>query len=646
MRLFFLIILSVPISLFARNESVDSLTNVLKQQTEPGDRAKTLLELGNEYFLYSTDTSIYYFDQAYKLAQRTTDNKLKAEVSYRLALCYQYIDPAKSAEYSFESVRLAEKTGDLRLVGYSRNLMGNLYRSNGELDKAMEEYKYSLKVAESANDSLQIARCYNNIGIVHMINGDYEIGLEYWLESLDIKLRIGEEEAAAATMSNIGLYYKDIGRYYEAREMLDRALEINIKNNDYESISFCYTIIGDMHWRMQNYHEAVGAYHISLAYSDTINTYYDKADSYIGLSRVLDSLGRHKEALKYQRLYTQLIMDFNSENNATITREMTTQFETEKKEKENELLKSENNAKNAEIALKEANNRYLWIGLGGAAVILVLIIFILTRVRQAKKEIEHQKHIVEEKNREITDSISYAKRLQEAILPTEQTINANFKENFVLYMPKDIVAGDFYWMEKKGDTVLFAVADCTGHGVPGAMVSVVCHNALNRAVREFELTNPGQVLDKVTDLVIETFEKSAEEVKDGMDICLCAFDFSKNTVQYSGANNSLYHMRNGEFTEIKATKQPVGKYANRLPFETHVIPFSKGDVFYLFTDGFADQFGGEKGKKMKYKPFKRLLINNYKHGMRAQHSMLQGNFDKWKGEFEQVDDVCIAGIRV
>ena len=428
---------------FAFNGQVDSLKKVLTRLTDPGERAFVLMDLGNQYLLYSNDTAIAYYDQAYNLAMRTANIKLKAEVSYKLGMAYQYIDIAKSAEYTLESLEYSEKSEDARLIGYSRTMLGNLYRANGELDKAMTEYKNALKVSEVALDSLQIARCYNNVGIVHMMKGEYDTGLDYWLKSLEMKIELGEEEAAAATMSNIALYYKDIGRYFEAQEYLDRALEINIKNKDYESISFCYTIIGDMHWRMDAPSKAVRAYKMSLAYSDTINSYYDKADSYIGLSRVLDSLNRHKEALYYQRLYTELMIDLTSESNARITRELTTHFETEKKEKENLALKGQNEAKDARIELEQASVRYLWIGLGLAFAILILIVFVLNRVRLAKRQVEEQKHIVEEKNREITDSISYAKRLQDAILPTQESIDHYIKNNYVLYLPKDIVAGDF-----------------------------------------------------------------------------------------------------------------------------------------------------------------------------------------------------------
>jgi serine phosphatase RsbU (regulator of sigma subunit) len=262
---------------------------------------------------------------------------------------------------------------------------------------------------------------------------------------------------------------------------------------------------------------------------------------------------------------------------------------------------------------------------------------------------EEQKLIVQEKNREIMDSINYAKRIQHAILPPEELVSKYIDKNFILYLPKDVVAGDFYWFEPLGDHILLAAADCTGHGVPGAMVSVVCHNSLNRAVREFGLTDPGEILDKVTELVIETFERSNEEVKDGMDIALISIPKtteSSKTITYAGANNSLYYVQDGELKEIKADKQPIGKYTERKPFTTKSIDVHEGDMIYLYSDGYADQFGGPRGKKFKYKPLKNLLLQNASNPVDYQKKILIHEFIDWKSDLEQIDDVCIIGVRI
>jgi len=276
--------------------------------------------------------------------------------------------------------------------------------------------------------------------------------------------------------------------------------------------------------------------------------------------------------------------------------------------------------------------------------------FITTR-SAAEKQIEMQRMLLETKNKETTDSIKYAKRLQEAILPPLSFIKQYLPEHFVLYKPKDIVAGDFYWfyVTPKEDTIYIAAADCTGHGVPGAMVSVVCSNALNRTVKEFGISEPGKILDKVRELVIETFEKSESEVKDGMDIALLQIkkcEQSTIEVQYSGANNPLWYIEKNELKEVKADKQPIGTYAEQKPFTTHKLSLHKGASLYVFTDGFADQFGGPKGKKYKYKQLEEKLLANTDKGLDEQKHSLEKNFNEWKGNLEQIDDVLVIGIKV
>ena len=283
-------------------------------------------------------------------------------------------------------------------------------------------------------------------------------------------------------------------------------------------------------------------------------------------------------------------------------------------------------------------------------------------LNEANQEISQAKHEIEEKNNEILDSINYAKRIQTAILPPDSYWQKNLPDSFVLYLPKDIVAGDFYWMETIENEVLFAAADCTGHGVPGAMVSVVCHNALNRVVREFGMHQPAEILDKVTDLVIETFERSNHEVKDGMDISLCGLTVDTMQLEFAGANNPLWLVRKGndeyeglslnmelgEYSlyEIKADKQPVARFSHRKDFTYNKVKVQSGDVIYLSSDGFPDQFGGPKGKKLKSKNFKKLLMDIHPKSMPEQREILKDKFEDWRGDFEQLDDVCVIGVRV
>lgn len=269
-------------------------------------------------------------------------------------------------------------------------------------------------------------------------------------------------------------------------------------------------------------------------------------------------------------------------------------------------------------------------------------------IEKQKSKILHDGLLLAEKNKEITDSINYAKRIQEAILPPEKTIYDALPGTFILYRPKDIVAGDFYWFEKYDETFFIAAADCTGHGVPGALVSVVCSNALNRSLLESKITDPGKLLDKTREIVLETLSKNNEEVKDGMDISLCKIKklHEKDSwqIEWAGANNPLIYFSEGNLYEVNADKQPVGKSTHSRPFTTHRLELKKGDSLFLFTDGFADQFGGPKGKKLKYTNLKKLFHENTGTSPYKLNQKLQETFDQWKGELEQIDDVCIIGI--
>lgn len=273
------------------------------------------------------------------------------------------------------------------------------------------------------------------------------------------------------------------------------------------------------------------------------------------------------------------------------------------------------------------------------------------KVAHRTKELQLQKDLMGEKNQEILDSITYAERLQQAILPPLKQFVGKVEDIFILYKPKDIVSGDFYWMATRGKKVLIAAVDCTGHGVPGAMVSVVGSNGLYRCIKEFGLSKPSEILDRLTDIVIETFESDGTGIKDGMDISLCSIDRETRLVEFAGANNPLW-ISKGEaksaesIIEIKGNKQPIGAFEHRKPFTNHSIQLEKGDSIYMFTDGFADQFGGLKGKKFKYKPFRKLIAENSNLPMEQQRTHLDYSFEKWRGDFEQVDDICLIGIRL
>jgi serine phosphatase RsbU (regulator of sigma subunit) len=269
-------------------------------------------------------------------------------------------------------------------------------------------------------------------------------------------------------------------------------------------------------------------------------------------------------------------------------------------------------------------------------------------VRQ-KEEIEKQRQKLEELYKDVTDSIRYAKRLQESILPPDFMVRDMFPESFVLYKPKDIVSGDFYWFHKRQKKVLFAAVDCTGHGVPGAFMSLVGSNAINQAIKEHGLVQPSLILDDINKISSEALNKGAERnsVRDGMDIALCALDLDSRELEFAGANNPLYLIRGGELTQIKPDAFAIGGFTpGTKQYTNHKIKLQKGDCLYIFSDGYADQFGGVRGKKFMYRQFRNNLLAISSRPMDEQRKFLDEAIESWRGRYEQVDDMLVIGVRV
>ncbi len=270
-------------------------------------------------------------------------------------------------------------------------------------------------------------------------------------------------------------------------------------------------------------------------------------------------------------------------------------------------------------------------------------------VVEQKEEVERQRQKVEGLYKDLTDSIRYAQRLQNSILPSEDWISERLSDFFILFKPKDIVSGDFYWFEETDGKLVYSAVDCTGHGVPGAFMSLVGHNGLDQAVNEHKLQKPSDILDDLNKLTSESLNKTSEgaSVKDGMDLALCTLDLKNNKLEYAGANNPLYFIRDGEFTQIKGDKVPIGgDQEGEHQYTNHELDIRSGDVIYIFSDGYPDQFGGPKGKKFKYKPFKELLLAEHHRPMSEQQKLLDQTIEEWRGELEQIDDILVIGVRI
>ena len=339
----------------------------------------------------------------------------------------------------------------------------------------------------------------------------------------------------------------------------------------------------------------------------------------------------------------------------------------------NKIIEAENKLKETNVLLTNLKRTNLWIGIALGCITLSLFLAVygyfrqrtLTKLVSQKSEvIKKQSKQLLQRNLEVQDSISYAKRIQNAMLPSSTMLKNYFDQAFVMYEPKDVVAGDFFWIREENECLYFAVADCTGHGVPGAMMSVICHNALNRAIRELGDVEPSKLLDLTRVYVIEQIAQGEESVMDGMDIALCKFDKNSRVLEFAGAQSPLWLLTdriidhdqfkqteiegsNCSIYEVKGDKQPVGQFSGAKPFINHSIQLTQGDVIYIFSDGFADQFGGKRGKKMKYSLFKQILtLAQDQMILDGQKDFLSEYFVGWKGDLEQVDDVCVMGLKL
>jgi len=276
-------------------------------------------------------------------------------------------------------------------------------------------------------------------------------------------------------------------------------------------------------------------------------------------------------------------------------------------------------------------------------------------LEKANKEIQAQRDLatgqrdqIAAQKKEITDSIHYAERIQRSILPSSAKVKSRVADYFVLFKPRDIVSGDFFWSTEVGPNTILVAADCTGHGVPGAFMSMLGISFLNEIVNKNHILNADEILNQLRNHVIEALKQKGKEgeAKDGMDIALCVINEETGTLQFAGANNPLYFIRDNELESIRGDKMPVAIHLKMPPFTLHEIKIKKGDIFYIFSDGFADQFGGDAGKKFKYKPFRELLLSSHQKPMEEQEQILEKTFTDWKRDYEQIDDVVIMGFRI
>jgi len=568
----------------------------------------------------------------------------------------------KTLENYFKSLKIKEEIGDKKGMANSYNNIGVIYLKQKNYTKALDIFTKSLTICKEISDKQGTAMAYGNIGLVYFYENDFKKSLDSQLEGFKIRKTIGDKQGMTLSLTNIGNIYINQSDYRMALDIYFQGLNIDreIGNKRGECVS--YNNIGTCYMQMADYEKALQYLNKALTLCKDLEDNGELEDVYSALSDLYGKKGDYKQAFYFQKLYSDIKDTILNEESSRQLTEMNSKYESEKKDKQ--LIK-----KDAEITKQQVEKEKQIIlrnaFIMGFLLVLVLAFFIFRGYRQKQKA----NKLLDEKNEKITDSINYAKRIQDSVLPPIVEIKKQLPESFVLYKPKDIVSGDFYWfynpspLENGRGEILLAAVDCTGHGVPGAFMSMMGYNLLEQVVKKHHILQPAMILNELSKLIVESLRQTDQlgKINDGMDIALISLTRNAESIgsgkgndnplfcqlEYAGAHNSLYLIRNGVLHETKASRSAIGfSLEKSFRFTNHTIPLEKGDCCYIFTDGFVDQKGGPDNEKFYYQPFRELLVEIHPLSMEEQKQKLEKVFSEWKGNSEQVDDMLVIGFRV
>jgi serine phosphatase RsbU (regulator of sigma subunit)/Tfp pilus assembly protein PilF len=636
--------------------------------------------------------ALIYYCRALALMEEIGNKKGISSCLQNIGYAKLYQGKYKEAiDYTLKGAKIKEEIGDKRRAANGYTNIGNSYANMGDYQQATNYFFKALKLSEEINDSAGISSSYLNIGGIFYEQHNFEAALGYNEKALKIKILFGDRKTQGIIYSNIANIFSAQEKYQKALMYNLQAMQIAEEINDKQGVNNCCTNIGNnyvaqnkfnealpyflkalkssielgdkaimissynglgkCYEQQKNYSQALKQYSEALQLSKDIGFKSGIRDAYGNLSSVNEKLEKLDQALAYNKLFSSVKDSILNEESLKQTAELNTRYETEKKEKEILLLTKDQQLKDKTLKEQQLVRIGLIIGL---ALFLSLSFVLFNRYRFKQKAnliLEKQKQEIHKKNMLITDSIDYAKTIQEAILPTDEKLNAFFPEHFIFYKPKAIVSGDFYWIGKKDDKLICAVADCTGHGVPGAFMSLLGHNILENILQRDTAVDPGTILTALNEEIVMRFSngKEMESVKHAMDIAIISIDNTTGELQHAGAKNSIYLIRQNELTELKADRMSTGIISrdySPVIYTNNKCKIQKGDVVYLFSDGFPDQRGGPDKKKFYYQPFKDLLATINNLPLEEQKQQLDNTIHKWMGDGEQIDDILVMGIKI
>jgi serine phosphatase RsbU (regulator of sigma subunit) len=621
-----------------------------------------------------------------------------------------YAEKARALAVDLQQRRVMKTEQVMRELGTSFNTLGSIAYRNGDFGLATKNFLNALKIFEKYHDDYKTASEYNNLGGMYVSLNNYAEGLKYLNKSVELHEKLCASEPAnreyrrslARTYNNLGSMYGNQDKLTDALFYFDKSLRLRESIGDIRGTAHTECNIGDVYMHKGNFPEAD-------AYFARALDIFRKTDDIVGVVTCLNNIGlasgyekkfdkglqslREAEGLALKAHFTD-DLKASYEGFATLYKEkgdfkkandylykfmaIKDTLVTDKISKQAGELqeKYQSSKKQAQIDLLEQRQRNEELASSRQKLLIYSIVFVLvmvlslalvlwnrnvikqrantelgkqnTLIELQKNEVEHQKMVIEEKQKEMLDSILYARRIQSAVITSNEYLDQYLSDYFTLYKPKDIVSGDFYWALNQNNRFYLLTGDCTGHGVPGAFMSLLMISILNEIVIERGVAAPDQILNETRNAIIRALNPGGyEEAKDGMDCTLCVFDREKGMLQYASANSSFYLIRNKELILCPGDKMPIGKSPkDHVPFTLRSQTLEKGDSVYTLSDGLADQFGGPKGKKFKYKQFQELISANAHLPMKEQGRVLEETIEIWRGPLEQVDDILVIGIKI
>ncbi|MFH2094431.1 MAG: tetratricopeptide repeat protein [Bacteroidota bacterium] len=660
-----------PLSVFADNRTItDSLISELDRADSDSLKADILNKLGVEYIGIDLSLAGKYTDQAMEFCRKTGNNRGLAESYNSIGNIYYYRgDYELAIENWLNALRIAERNNYMEIIAKCSGNIGLIYEQQKDYNNALEYHIKSLRLNKAMGNHKGIIASLRNISICHHFLGDADKELMYDMEALDMAKELGDSVEMAVTFNNIGTVYFNLKDYSKALEYHTLAYDLFMRANNMKGIAEALANIGLNEVFKSEYDSASVHLYKSLSIANQSDYMLLVKTIYQYLSVLYEKKHDFKQAGIYFRKYL-VIKDslLNAENQRKIS-ELEAIYDTEKRDMaiRNKQLKLQEE----QVETGKQNQQLIFL----SVVIIILVITILYFIRnfyqrrnlnrvlklynvqitQQKEEIQAQRDLaagqrdlIIDQKREITDSIEFAQTIQKSLLQSENYIRSIVPDYFILYKPRDIVSGDFYWFGSVGEKIIIIGADCTGHGVPGALMSVLGISFLNKIVNTGRTVMPEIILEKLRENIVDALKQSGENKTsaDGMDMVAITLEAEKKSLSFAGANNSFMVIHNKELVEIKGDRMPVGIYEKMNPFTRHDILLNSGDIIYLFSDGYIDQFGGKAGRKYLMKNFRKLLESVSMYPMSKQKEEIDKEYEIWKGEYEQIDDVMVIGFRI